>query len=69
MTEKQGTTHLLLPHSLVVFQRPRSQIWQCRYQIDHKWQRESTKQYNSDEARKVADGLLVEANVLVVSIP
>ncbi len=44
MTEKKDTTHVLVPHVLVVFQRPRSSVWQCRYQVDGKWQRESTKQ-------------------------
>jgi len=63
MAEKKDTTHVLIPHSLVVFQRPRSQIWQCRYQVDGKWQRESTKQYDLAEAKKVAHDLLVEANV------
>ena len=63
MAEKKDTTHVLIPHSLVVFQRPRSQIWQCRYQVDGNWQRESTKQYDLAEAKKVAHDLLVEANV------
>jgi len=63
MTEKNVTTHILVPHSLVLFLRPRSKVWQCRYQVDGKWQRESTKQYELDKARAAAHDLLVEANV------
>jgi len=63
MTEKKITTHILVPHSLVLFLRPRSSVWQCRYQVDGKWQRESTKQYDLDKAKSAAHDLLVEANV------
>ena len=63
MTEKKETTHILVPHSLVLFIRPRSSVWQCRYQIDGKWQRESTKQRDLDKAKAVAHDLFVEANV------
>ena len=63
MAEKKDTTFLLVPHALVVFKRPRSMVWQCRYKVDGKWQRESTKEYNLKNAKAVAHDLLVEANV------
>jgi integrase len=63
MTDKKDTTHVLIAHSLVIFQRPRSTVWQCRYQVDGKWQRESTKQYDLKKAKATAHDLLVEANV------
>ena len=63
MTEKKDTTHILVPNSLVVFARPRSTVWQCRYQVDGKWQRESTNERNLDDAKRVAHNLLIEANV------
>jgi len=63
MADKKDTTHVLIPHSLVIFQRPRSTVWQCRYQVDGKWQRESTKQYDLKKAKATAHDLLVEANV------
>ena len=63
MTEKKDTTHILVPNTLVVFVRPRSTVWQCRYQVDGKWQRESTKERNLDDAKRVAHDLLIEANV------
>ena len=63
MTEKNVTTHIIVPHSLVLFLRPRSSVGQCRYQVDGKRQRQSTKQYELDKARAAAHDLLVEANV------
>ena len=63
MSEKKETTHLLSPHLLVIFIRPRSSVWQCRYQVDGKWQRESTKERDLAKAKLVAHDLLVEANV------
>jgi integrase len=63
MTEKKDTTHILVPNTLVVFVRPRSTVWQCRYQVDGKWQRESTNERNLDDAKRVAHDLLIEANV------
>jgi integrase len=63
MTEKKDTTHILVPNTLVVFVRPRSTVWQCRYQVDGKWQRESTNERNLDDAKRVAHDLLIESNV------
>ena len=62
MAEKNDTTHVLVPHTLLVFVRPRSTVWQCRYQVDGKWQRESTNERNLDNAKRVAHDLLIEAN-------
>lgn len=63
MTAQKETTHTLVPHSLVLFIRPRSSVWQCRYQVDGIWQRESTKEHDLEKAKAVAHDLLVEANV------
>ena len=63
MAAQKSTTHTLVERQLVLFQRPRSTVWQCRYQVDGKWQRESTKERNLDKAKLVAHDLLVEANV------
>lgn len=63
MTAQKETTHVLVPHSLVLFIRPRSSVWQCRYQVDGIWQRESTKERDLEKAKAVAHDLLVEANV------
>ena len=63
MSEKKTTTHALIPRQLVVFLRPRSAVWQCRFQIDGKWQRNSTNERNLADASKRAHELLIEANV------
>ena len=63
MAEKKETTFVLVPHALVVFKRPRSMVWQCRYKVDARWQRESTKEYNLKKAKAIAHDLLVEASV------
>lgn len=63
MSEKKQTTHQLIPRQLVVFLRPRSAVWQCRFQIDGKWQRNSTDERDLDKASKRAHELLIEANV------
>jgi NADH:ubiquinone oxidoreductase subunit D len=44
MPEKIETTHVLLENELVVYQRERSSIWQCRYKVGGIWQRASTKE-------------------------
>lgn len=63
MSEKKQTTHQLIPRQLVIFLRPRSEVWQCRFQIDGKWQRNSTNEREIDKAAKRAHELLIEANV------
>jgi len=63
MSEKKTTTHELITRQLVVFLRPRSTVWQCRFQIDGKWQRNSTNERNLAAASKRAHELLIEANV------
>ena len=63
MSEKRDTTHILIDRQLVIFQRPRSSVWQCRYQVDKRWQRESTGENDLDKAKKRAHDLLIEANV------
>jgi hypothetical protein len=61
MSEKKDTTHILVPRKLVLFQRPRSEVWQCRFQMDGKWQRASTNSYDLEEAKEKAFELIQEA--------
>jgi len=63
MSDKKDTTHVLIDKQLVIFLRPRSAVWQCRYQVDKRWQRESTGEHELDKAKKRAHDLLIEANV------
>jgi hypothetical protein len=39
----------------------RGTVWQCRYQVDGNWQRESTKERDLDKAKAVAHDLLIDA--------
>jgi integrase len=61
MSEKKETTHILVERKLVLFQRPRSKVWQCRFKIDGKWQRSSTGTHDLKEARDKAFDLINEA--------
>ncbi len=61
MSEKKETTHILVERKLVLFQRPRSKVWQCRFKIDGKWQRSSTGTHDLKEAREKAFDLINEA--------
>ena len=63
MTEKKSTTHVLIPKQLLIAQRERSSVWQCRYCIDNRWQRTSTGERDIEKAKLKAHELLMEANV------
>jgi integrase len=61
MSDKKDTTHIVIDKELIVYQRERSTIWQCRYCIDGQWQRTSTKEYDLGKAKKKAKELFLEA--------
>lgn len=63
MTEKKDTTHVLLNGTLVLCRRERSSIWQCRYKVDGKWLRSTTKEKDFDKARDKARELMIEAEI------
>lgn len=63
MPKQLTTTHTLIERQLVIYKRERSAIWQCRYQVDSKWQRTSTNERDLDKAKAKAHELLIEANV------
>jgi len=62
-TKRNVTTHTLIEHQLVVYQRGRSTVWQCRFNVDGRWQRLSTDERDLATAKRRAFKLLVEANV------
>jgi hypothetical protein len=39
MSKKLETTITLLEHQLIVYKRENNEVWQCRYKVDGKWQR------------------------------
>lgn len=57
------TTHILMHRELVLYKSPRSDVWQCRYKVDHKWLRASTREYKFDLACAKAKELLIEAEI------
>lgn len=63
MADKIDTTHELMPRRLILYQRERSSVWQCRFKVDGVWQRKSTKEQDFDAAADVAHKLLIEAEV------
>lgn len=63
MPEKAATTHVLMDNELVLYQRERSKVWQCRYKVDGVWQRATTKQRDLDKARAKARELMIEAEI------
>ncbi len=52
-----------MENELVVYQRERSSIWQCRYKVDGVWQRASTKERDLKLAKKVAKDLMIRAEI------
>ena len=63
MSLQKPTTYTLIDRKLIVYQRERSAIWQCRFNVDGRWQRTSTGERDLDAAKAKAHDILVEANV------
>jgi integrase len=63
MPEKASTTHVLLENELIVYRRPRSRVWQCRYKVEGVWQRATTKQRDLTKAKAKAKELMLEAEI------
>ena len=63
MPERKETTREIIKNKLLVFKRPHSDKWQCRYSIDDIWYRASTNEYNLDAAIQSANMLLIEAHI------
>jgi len=64
MSLQKPTTYSLIERKLVIYKRERSAIWQCRFNVDGRWQRTSTGERDLTKATAKAHDLLVEANTL-----
>lgn len=64
MPEKRNDTHQLIERELVLFKRPTTAAWYCRYKIDGKWITATTKELDLEKAKKAANQILVKAQVL-----
>lgn len=62
-SQSLSTTHVLVPHQLVLYKRERSSVWQCRFNVNGRWQRTTTGERDELVARKRAHNILIEANV------
>lgn len=63
MPEQKETTHVITANKLIVYRRERSGIWQCRYKVDGRWQRATTKERELARAKERAHELLIEAEI------
>jgi len=63
MPDKLDTTHILMTNELVIYQRERSDVWQCRYKVDKQWQRASTGERDIKKAKTKARELMIEAEI------
>ena len=63
MATKKESTHQLIHRNLTLYQREHSAVWQCRYKVDNKWIRATTKETQLDLAVNKAKELLVEAEI------
>jgi len=63
MPQLSATTEVLLDRELVIYRRERSNVWQCRYKVDGKWQRTSTNERDQTKAKVKAKELMIEAKL------
>lgn len=63
MPDKIATTHVLLERELIIYQRERSGVWQCRYKVDNKWLRATTKERDLAKAKVKAKDLMIRGEI------
>jgi integrase len=64
MPQQVDTTHTIIENELLIHKRGRSRFWQCRFQVDGKWQRKSTGESDLAKAKKEALNLLYDSQAL-----
>ena len=63
MSVKKATTLTIIAKELLVAQRERSSVWQCRFSVDGIWQRITTGERDLKQAVEKAKRLYIEAQV------
>lgn len=63
MATKKESTHQLIHRNLTLYQREHSAVWQCRYKVDNRWIRATTKETQFDLAVNKAKELMIEAEI------
>jgi integrase len=61
LSAKKTTTHTLIEGELTIALRERSSVWQCRYCVDGKWQRNTTNERDLKKAKERAKDIYKEA--------
>lgn len=63
MPIKRDDTHQLIDRELIIYKRPDSVHWQCRYKLDEKWYHVTTKESELPKAKAKAHRILIAAEV------
>jgi protoheme ferro-lyase len=63
MAIKKESTRQLIYRNLTLYQREHSAVWQCRYKVDNKWIRATTKETQLDLAVNKAKKILLNAEI------
>lgn len=63
MPKQSPTTTVLLERELIIYLRERSDVWQCRYKVDGRWIRKTTKEHDIEKAKLKADRLRIEDEI------
>jgi hypothetical protein len=63
MANKKESTRQLIYRNLTLYQREHSAAWQCRYKVDNKWMRATTKETQLDLAANKAKKILLNAEI------
>lgn len=64
MPAKREDTHQLIDRELVVFTRPDTKVYYCRYKIDGKWITATTKETDLKKAKAKAHSILLKAQIM-----
>lgn len=63
MPEKIDTTHQIIDRQLIVYRRPTTDVWQCRFKVGGKWIVRTTKERDLEKAKAAAHKLMLKAEV------
>lgn len=63
MPAKREDTHQLIERELVVFKRPNTEVWYCRYKIEDTWFTVTTKERDLGKAKTAAQKILAKAQL------
>jgi integrase len=63
MPEKIDTTHQIIDRQLIVYKRPTTDVWQCRFKVGGEWIVRTTKERELEKAKVAAHKLMLKAEV------